>query len=117
MSGNPSSVTFEVERPQRYNRLTVLLRMCIIIPHTVVLMFLGSAQVVVTLLAWAVILLSGRYPEGLYNFSLSVSRWCVRLLAYVNLLTDEYPPLAPEELAGERAQEEPSQSVTVSRTA
>jgi hypothetical protein len=117
MPGNNAAVRLDVERPQTYNRLTVLLRMFVIVPHAIVFFFIGGAQVVVTLLAWGLILFTGRYPEGLYNFSLGVTRWCVRLLAYIHLLTDDYPPLSPEdEFIGDTTAE-PARSVTVSRTA
>jgi hypothetical protein len=119
MSRDDSPVTLGVERPQSYNRLTVLLRMFVIAPHAIVFFFLGGVQLIVTLLAWGAILATGRYPEGLYTASLGIFRWCVRLLAYVNLLSDDYPPLSPEEESNrpQRAELEPARDMTTSRTA
>jgi Domain of unknown function (DUF4389) len=97
MSENDSPVTVELERPRSYNRLSVLLRLFVVAPHLVVFFVLGGIQVIVTLIAWASILANGKYPEGLYAASAGIFRWCVRLLAYVHLLSDDYPPLAPEE--------------------
>ena len=53
---------------------------------------LGIAWVVTTLVAWFVILFTGRYPRSLYEFSLGALRWTTRVEAYLLLLTDEYPP-------------------------
>jgi len=97
MSQSESPVTLDIERPQSYNRLEVLLRMFIIAPHLIVFFFLGGLQIMVTLVAWIAILSSGKYPEGLYAISLRIFRWWVRLFAYFHLLSDDYPALAPEE--------------------
>jgi len=32
------------------------------------------------------------YPSSLYDFIMGMNRWCYRVLAYVTLLRDEYPP-------------------------
>ncbi len=45
-----------------------------------------------TAVAWAAIILTGRYPETLYGFSLGVLAWATRVEAYMLLLRDEYPP-------------------------
>ena len=47
----------------------------------------------VTILAWLLILLTGRYPQGLFEFVVGVLRWGTRVGAYAFLLTtDRYPP-------------------------
>ena len=97
MSDNESPVTVDLERPTSYNRLAVLLRLFVVAPHLIVFFFVGGIQLLMTLIAWATVLATGKYPEGLYAASAGIFRWCVRLLAYVNLLSDDYPPLAPEE--------------------
>ena len=65
------------------------------IPHYIVLLFLAIAAVVVTLVAWVVILVTGRYPRGLFEFVVGVGRWAMRVCAYAFLLvTDRYPPFS-----------------------
>lgn len=34
----------------------------------------------------------GRYPRGLFNYTVGFYRWYFRVLAYLWLLTDAYPP-------------------------
>lgn len=76
------------------NRLTVAFRLFMLIPHAIVLIFLNIAWVVVTAIAWFAILFTGAYPQGLYDFSVSVLRWNARVTVYGYLLRDEYPPFS-----------------------
>ena len=63
------------------------------IPHYIVLIVLWVVAIVVTVLAWFAILITGRYPRPLFDFVLGVSRWSLRVEAYMWLLTtDRYPP-------------------------
>jgi len=58
-----------------------------------VLLFLWLAAIVVVIVAWFVILITGRYPRSLFDFVVGVGRWSLRVGAYSFLLvTDRYPP-------------------------
>jgi hypothetical protein len=93
----------------QYNRWAVFFRLILVIPHAIVLAFLGIAQFVVTIIAWFAILFTGQYPEGLYEFSVGVSRWGARVSAYFLLFVDEYPPFTlASEPGGEPAFFEPA---------
>ena len=76
------------------DRLTVGLRLLLLIPHVLVLFFLLCAWWVTTIIAWFAILVTGAYPEGLYGFGAGVLRWSIRVEAYGLLLVDEYPPFS-----------------------
>ena len=77
------------------NRWLPLIKWFLAIPHYIVLAFLGIAAVVCVIIAWFVILFTGRYPKGLFDFVLGVFRWSLRVQAYALLmLTDKYPPFA-----------------------
>jgi hypothetical protein len=95
-AGYPSRVVLN-DYPQTRNRMTVLLRLFFLIPHVIVLIFLDIAWAVTLIIAWFAILITGSYPEGLYNFAVGVMRWHFRLEAYGTLLNDEFPPFSLSE--------------------
>jgi hypothetical protein len=67
-----------------------------VIPHGIILFFLGIAWFVTTVVAWFAILFTGNYPAGLYDFGVKVWRWQVRVETYLLLMRDEYPPFSLE---------------------
>ena len=72
-----------------------LIKWLLAIPHYIVLFFLYIAVIVVWIIAWFAILFTGRYPKGMFDFTLGVSRWTLRVEAYAFLLiTDTYPPFS-----------------------
>ncbi|MFC1872794.1 DUF4389 domain-containing protein [Chloroflexota bacterium] len=77
------------------NRWLPLVKWLLAIPHYIVLFFLYIAAIVCVVFAWFAILFTGRYPRGLFDFVVGVSRWSLRVDAYIFLLvTDHYPPFA-----------------------
>ena len=75
------------------NRFLPIVKWLLAIPHYVALAVLGVIALGVTVLAWLAILMTGRYPRGMFDFMVGVGRWGYRVLAYVALLTtDRYPP-------------------------
>jgi len=92
-------VTLEVDYVDRRSRLTTFFRFLLAIPLVIVgyvyLIGLGF----VTIAAWFVLLFTGRWPLGMYNFSAGVLRFTSRMNAYLLLTVDRYPPfgLAPDD--------------------
>ena len=83
----------DVERD--LNRWLPLVKWFLAIPHVVVLLFLGILSLLAVIAAWFAILLTGRYPRGLFDFVVGVWRWALRVTAYAFLLvTDRYPPFS-----------------------
>ena len=75
------------------NRWLPLVKWLLAIPHYIVLAFLDIAAVVVVIIAWVAILVTGRYPRSLFDFVVGVLRWHNRVTGYaLVLVTDEYPP-------------------------
>ncbi len=74
-------------------------RILMLIPHIIVLYLLGIAQGVVTLIAWLAILITGKYPAGMYNFSVGVLRWSTRFNGYAWLLTGTFPPFSLDDVS------------------
>lgn len=81
------------EVPVTLNRWLPLVKWLLAIPHYVVLFFLGIAVFVVVIIAWFAILITERYPRGLFDFVEGVLRWNNRVIGYaLILITDQYPP-------------------------
>jgi hypothetical protein len=83
-------------RPLERDRLTVGLRLLLVIPHLVVLYVLALVGAVVLLIAGVAVLITGQWPTGLRSFAIGLFRWSARVQAYLHLVTDEYPPFGLE---------------------
>ncbi len=79
------------------DRLTVAVRVILAIPHFIVLAFVMLGWCITTILAWFAIVLTGDYPQGLWEFGVGTMRWMLRVEAYMLLLVDEYPPFSLSE--------------------
>ena len=90
------SVHLDVAYPDastELNRLMPLIKWLLAIPHYIVLLILEIFVLVVTIVAWFAIIITGKYPEGMFNFVVGVTRWSNRVTAYAFMLaTDRYPP-------------------------
>ena len=85
-------VTFEADYVERRNRLTAFFRLILAIPLFVVLWLYEIAALVVVILAWFAIVITGRFPDSLYGFLAGFIRFLTRVTAYTSLLSDPYPP-------------------------
>jgi Domain of unknown function (DUF4389) len=91
----PYPVSIEIVDPAGpRDRLTVGLRLFLVIPHVIVLFFVMLGWCVTTVVAWFSILFTGNYPQGLYEFGVGVLQWRLRVEAYLLLMVDEYPPFS-----------------------
>jgi hypothetical protein len=81
----------DVERD--LNRWLPLVKWLLAFPHYILLSLLWTALLVAVVVAWFAILLTRRYPRGIFAFVVGVLRWSLRVEAYALLLTtDRYPP-------------------------
>ena len=70
-----------------------LIKWLMAIPHWIILAFLSIAALIIWIIAWFAILFTGRYPRGMFDFTVGVLRWYFRVEAYsLILVTDQYPP-------------------------
>jgi hypothetical protein len=104
----------EIDYPQQLNRWLPLVKWLLAFPqYLLVGALVGSGYVVASgmengsvyrysapgvigacvLIAAIAMLFTTRYPTGLYDLVVGINRWSYRLVAYVALMTDQYPPL------------------------
>ncbi len=106
-----------VEYPERLSRGLVLVKWWLLaIPQLIVVAILagtwtggndrndfwvGGLIGALTLAAGLLLLFTGRYPTSLFDLLVGLNRWVFRVIAYVSLMTDDYPPFrldqGPEE--------------------
>ena len=99
MSAQDERVVVNIEYPQKLNQGLLLLRLFfqfiyVLIPHGFCLFFRGIATFFVAFIAWWAVLFTGKYPKGLYDFSVGTLRWVTRVNIYLSFLTDKYPPFS-----------------------
>jgi hypothetical protein len=104
----------DLEYPQQLNRWLPLVKWLLAFPQYILVgALVGSGYVVATtmqdgravtystpsligasvLIAAIALLFTTRYPPGLFDLALGIDRWGYRLLVYLALMTDRYPPL------------------------
>lgn len=100
-TGVDYSVRFEVAHPESSSRWRALLgvlfvfpKLVLLIPHLVILYFLGLAAIVVTYIGYWAVLITGKYPQGLFDFLVGVQRWNSRTDSWLYGLSDGYPPFS-----------------------
>jgi hypothetical protein len=102
----------EVEYPERLSRGLVLIKWWLLaIPHYIIVaLFTGGGLwaawrsgdntngnwpgliAILAVIAAVVVLVTGRYPQQIFDFVMGLNRWVLRVAAYAALMTDTYPP-------------------------
>lgn len=75
----------------RRSRLTVLLRLFIVIPHLIWLTLWGVGVALAAIVAWVVGLVTGRVPDALHAFLAAYTRYVVHVYAYFFIAADPFP--------------------------
>lgn len=74
-SGHVYPVRVTGQLPEQLSPALWLVKWILIIPHAVVLVVLWTAFVVLTLVALVAVVVTGRYPRGIFEFNVGVLRW------------------------------------------
>ena len=72
----------------------VLIRGILLIPHFIVLWLLGFLVGILYLFMWVPVLILGRQADLMYTIVGGTTRWGFRVLAYLLLMVDRYPPFS-----------------------
>src|SRR4051812_49831533 len=88
--------------PDAVSRGLWLVKWLLLVPHLVVLAFLWLAFCGVGIVAFFAILISGRYPRGLFDFNVGVLRWSWRGSYHRSRAPGAHPPppLPPHPFGG-----------------
>ena len=89
---SPYPLRLDGELDPPLSRWLWLVKWLLVIPHVIVLAFLWIAFMVLWLVAFVAILITGRYPRAIFDFVMGMNRWVYRVGAYAALMTDAYPP-------------------------
>jgi hypothetical protein len=87
-------VRVEYDRQETYSRLLIFVKWLLVIPHFFVLIFMWIGAVLAGIAAFFVVLFTGKFPPGIFDFLVGTTRWTYRAGAYALLMTDEYPPFS-----------------------
>lgn len=79
------------------DRLTVMARLILAIPHFLGYCVAATATLIVLIGGWCGALFRGRLSEPVAEYLVGYFQWKVRLCGYLLLLTDDYPPVGWKE--------------------
>jgi Domain of unknown function (DUF4389) len=121
--------SLHVDYPERLSHWLPLVKWLLAIPHLILVgLFVGGwgwswagddiwgvgiagLVGILVVIAGFVLLFTGNYPRSLFDFTLGLDRWVFRVIAYVGLMRDEYPPFRLDMGPSEPAQPaEPTES-------
>jgi hypothetical protein len=85
-------VHFEADFQPEQNRATTFFRIILAIPWFIVAYVYEIVALFTVFIAWVAIVITGRYPEGLYKLNAGFVRYYVRTFSWMYLQTDEWPP-------------------------
>src|SRR5215216_7025196 len=86
------TLQFDIAYPERLSRLLIFVKWLLAIPHYIVLFFLGIAGFFAWIIGFFAILITGNFPRSLFEFMVMLLQWQARVVGYVNLMVDVYPP-------------------------
>ena len=90
------AVRLDIEYPDAQNDLNrwlPLIKWLLALPHWIIIWILSYVFMIVAVISWIAIIITGKHPRGLFDFLVGYGQWVYRVIAYSILLTtDRYPP-------------------------
>lgn len=90
----------DIPYPGKMSRGLVWVKWLLAIPHYIITAFFeggwgqGNAGLtsIMAIFGAIVVLFKGKYPRDIFKLCVGMNRWTYRVVAYVTLMTDKYPP-------------------------
>jgi hypothetical protein len=82
----------DIAHQAEYSRFMPLVKWLLLIPHYVVLILLAIGALFAIVISFFAVIITRRYPRGLFDYVVGVVRWAWRVQAYLLLMVDPYPP-------------------------
>jgi Domain of unknown function (DUF4389) len=92
-SGGEVLPELEIDFPAAQRRLTVLVRILLLIAQFIILFVLAVGAALVSFIGWFAALVLGRLPQWVAELLAGVLAYNTRVMAYYQLLVDRYPPV------------------------
>lgn len=89
-----TTLELSIAFPERRNRLTTLFRFILVIPLILFGYVYEILALICTIVAWFALVITARYPAGLYSFISGYVRFYMRLASYLMIVVDGYPPFS-----------------------
>ncbi|RDI63798.1 DUF4389 domain-containing protein [Nocardia pseudobrasiliensis] len=89
---SPDPVEVDIFAPEPQRRWTVFLRLLLAIPQLIAVWLLQIVATVVVIVGWFAALVTGRLPDWCGELLRSIVAYEARVVAYVLLVVDRYPP-------------------------
>ena len=105
LEGTDPNMDFDIQYKEKVNIGTFLIRTLfgplLIFPHAIALIFRMIATMFVKMIAFWVILFTGKFPIGMFDFVVGTDRWVARINCYLAFYTEAYPAFTGKVLPGE----------------
>ena len=92
-----TTTAVSIDFPEKHSRLTTFFRLFLAIPLEIFGYVYEILALICVIITWFVMIITGRYPSGLYNFVSGYVRFYGRFTGYLLLAVDTYPPFSGAE--------------------
>ncbi len=99
LNAEDSHVDVQIAYPQSLGRGMAIVKVLfgglyVGLPHGFILIFRVIWTFILVIVAWFVVLFTGKFPESMHEFIVGTMRWSTRVNLYLGLMTDDYPPFS-----------------------
>ena len=86
-------IGYEADLVTERSRLSVFFRVILAIPWIILAYIYEIVGLVLVVIAWFAIVITGRYPQRLYEWNSGILRFYGRAAGFIFLATDNFPPI------------------------